>query len=62
MVPGKPGAISCALPDDILNREQPFGSPDGQGPVLVLSLIVLLIRMPPFRAPGGRGPEKAIFT
>ena len=34
----------------------PFGSPDGQGPVLVPLLIRVVIEMPPFGSPDGQGP------
>ena len=33
----------------------PFGSPDGQGPVLVPLLLRVVIEMPPFGSPDGQG-------
>ena len=49
-------AGSGAPANDNLNRNAPFGGPDGQGPVLVALLIRTLIEMPPFGGPDGQGP------
>ena len=48
-------AGSGAPANENLNRNAPFGGPDGQGPVLVALLIRTLIEMPPFGGPDGQG-------
>ena len=49
-------AGSGAPADESLNRNAPFGGPDGQGPVLVALLIKTLIEMPSNGSPHGQGP------
>ena len=45
VVPRRPRAHSIALPNDILDRKQRLGSPDGPSLDLVLPLIGLLLDM-----------------
>ena len=45
VVPRRPKAHSIALPNDILDRKQRLGSPDGPRLDLVLPLIGLLMDM-----------------
>ena len=48
-------AGSGAPANENLNRNAPFGGPDGQGPVLVALLMRTLIEMPSFEAQMARG-------